>query len=200
VTPDLFANLNNEKMKRSATILFLTFLSKLAFGQIDENLSNSNWQPGEEKTLYGNKILRHSGKNDIGGMTNVGYENLTQVKANLEKKADSEMWTPEKKKIYIGAYEKSAAGGMIYLYLTRLTIEAANTNMFTIIVRDSTDSIEIIRKELEYDIPNTPPIGSDYWSNYDLMPIRKEFSGRVYVYIIDRLGGENNKFKFELIN
>ena len=186
-------------MKKSTTLLLLIFLSKLAFGQIDENLSNPDWQPGKEKTLYGNTILRHSGKNDIGGMTNIGYENLSQVKANLEKTADSEMWTPEKKKTFIGAYEKSSAGGIIHLYLTRLTIEAANTNMFTIIVRDSTDSIEIIRKELEYDIPNTPPIGSNYWSNYTLIPIRKPFSGKIYVYIIDRLGRENNKFKFELI-
>ena len=38
-----------------------------------------------------------AGSNDIGGMTNIGYETFAQVKAGIEKDAEKEMWTEEKK-------------------------------------------------------------------------------------------------------
>ena len=185
-------------MKKTTAILLLTFLTTFAFGQIDDNLMIANWKPGKEKIIYGNSIFRHEGKNDIGGVLNVGFQTFIQLKADLEQKADKEMWTPEKKKETIESYEKFAGGGMIHLYLTRLTIDAANTDMFTVIVKDSTDSNEILRKDLKSDIPNTPSSGSSYWWNYTSIPIPDKINGKIYIYIIDKLGGDNNKFKFEV--
>lgn len=123
---------------------------------------------------------------------------MKQLKADTENKADKEMWSLEKKIERIEFYEKFADGGMIHLYLTRLTIGAANTDMFTVIVKDSTDSNEILRRDLKSDIPNTPSSGSSYWWNYTSIPIPNRINGNVYIYIIDKLGGENNKFKFEV--
>jgi hypothetical protein len=185
-------------MKKTTTILLLTILTTFAFGQIDDNLFKTNWKPGKEKIIYDNIILRHEGKNNIGGVLNVGFQTFAQVKVGIEQKADKEMWTPEKKKETIEYIENFASGGMIHLYLTRLTISAANTEMFTVIVKDSADNNEILRKDLKSGIPNTPSIGSSYWWNYASIPIPDKINGNIYIYIIDKLGGDNNKFKFEV--
>jgi len=185
-------------MKKTITTLLLTILTTFAFGQIDDILMKANWKTGMEKIIFGNTIFRHEGKNDIGGMLNVGFQTFAQVKADLEQKADKQMWTPEKKKQTIESYARFAGGGMIHLYLTRLTIAAANTDMFTVIVKDSTDSYEILREDLKRSVPNTPFSGSSYWWNYTAIPIPDKINGKVYIYIIDQLGGDNNKFKFEV--
>lgn len=185
-------------MKKATIILLFSMMTTFAFGQIEENLIKANWKPGKEKILYGNTILRHEGKNGIGGVLNVGFQTLAQVKADLEQKADKEMWTPEKKKETIESFEKFASGGMIRLYLTRLTIDAANTDMFTVIVKDSTDSNEILREDLKSNIPHTPSSGSNYWWNYSSILIPDKIDGNIFIYIIDKLGGDNNKFKFEV--
>ena len=178
-------------------IILTTFIATVSFGQIDDNLMKANWKPEKEKVIYGNTILRLEGKNDIGGMTNVGYESFAQVKAGLEKDAEKEMWTEEKKNETIESYSKFASGGMIHLYLTRLTIDAANTEMFTIIIKDFAET-EIFRKELKSDVPNVPSSGSSYWWNYASIPLTATIQGKIYIYVIDRLGNDNSKFKFEI--
>jgi len=178
--------------------MFFSILIQFAFGQIDENLMKANWKPGKAKLIYDNTVLRHEGKNDIGGMLNVGIQSFAQVKTDIERRAEREMWTNEKKKEKIDSYEKFASGGLIHLYLTRLTIDAANSEMFTVIVKDSTDINEILRKDLKSDVPNIPPSGSNYWWNYCSIPIPNKINGKIYIYIIDKLGLDNNKFKFEV--
>ncbi len=177
--------------------LFASLTILLSHGQIDKELTDTKWQPGKEKVIYETTILRVEGKNDIGGVTNVGYQSFDKFKAATIKKADSEMWTPEKKEKTLGLYEQFASGGMIYFYLTRLTIDAANTNMFTVIVKDSTDSKEILRKGLDSKIANVPS-GDNYWWNYNSIPIKEKLQGKFFIYIIDKIGGDNNKFKFEV--
>jgi hypothetical protein len=186
-------------MKKSTTTLLLTILTTFAFGQIDDNLKRVNWKPGKERIIYGNTIFRHEGRNDIRGVLNIGFQTFAQVKADIEQMAEKEMWTPEMKTRKIESYERLSSGGLIHLYLTRLTIDAANTNMFTVIIKDSTDNNEILRLDLKRNIPNTPLIsGSNYWWNYTTIPIPDKINGNIYIYIIDKLGGDNNKFKFEL--
>ena len=185
-------------MKKTTAILLLTILTTFAFGQIDDNLMIANWKPGKEKIIYGNSIFRHEGKNDIGGVLNVGFQTFIQLKADLEQKADKEMWTPEKKKETIESYEKFAGGGMIHLYLTRLTIDAANTDMFTVIVKDSSSN-EIYREELKSDIPNLPSSGGSYWWNYTSIWLPTEIKGEIEVYVIDRIGPDgNSRFHFKI--
>lgn len=184
-------------MKKAILIILISFIATVSFGQIDDNLEKANWKPGKEKVLYGNTILRVEGKNDISGITNIGYETLAQLKANIEKDAENEMWTEEKKKNEIDFYNRVALGGLIHLYLTRLTIGAANTEMFTIIVKDSTDT-EIFRQELKSSVPQVPSNGTNYWWNYTVIPIDKSVQNKIYVYVIDRLGRDNSKFKFEI--
>jgi hypothetical protein len=184
-------------MKKLLQIVLISCIATSTFGQIDKNLTNGNWKPEEEKVICDNTIIRVEGKNDMRGMTNIGYETLAQLKVKIEKDAEKEMWTEEKKKQKIELYNRAASGGLIHLYLTRLTIDAANTEMFTIIVRDSSET-EIFRKELKSDVPEVPSSGSSYWWNYALIPLPKIIQNKIYVYVIDRLGNDNSKFKFEI--
>lgn len=186
-------------MKTLFTLLFTSLISTLSYGQIDENLIDANWKVGNEKIIYGNKVIRQEGDNYIGGVTNISYQTLEQIKADLEKMAEKQMWTPEKKKEMIDLYEKGSAGGQIKMYLSRLTIDAANTNMFTVIVKDSTDNNEIFRKELKSKIPSVPSSGSRYWTNYTSVILPEKISGKVFIYVVDKLGGDNHtKYKFEI--
>lgn len=185
-------------MKKTITILLVSIITTFSFGQIDDEIMNPSWKTGKEKIIYGNTIFRHLGENNRSGMLNVGYEKYSQARAKIEKDADSEMWTPEKKHQVLESADKFLAGGVIHIYLTRLTIDAANAEWFTLIVKDSTDTNEIYRKELKRKTPNVPSRGTDYWWNNLVAPIPVNTSGKIYIYIIDRLGQENNKFKFEV--
>lgn len=179
-------------------IIFTFIISTISFGQIDNSLMKANWKPGKENVIYGNTILRIEGKNDIGGVTNIGYESFAQVKARIEKDADTEMWTPEKKNQKINMYTRIASGGIIHLYLSRLTIDAANTDMFSVIVKDSASN-EIYRESLKSNIPNLPSSGSSYWWNYKIIPIPTEIKGEVDVYVIDSIGSDgNSRFHFKI--
>jgi hypothetical protein len=184
-------------MKNLSLGILITLISIATYGQIDPMLTSSNWKVEKEKTIYNNLILRLEGKNDIGGLTNVGYETIEQIIAGVEKDASSEMWTVERKNKTIESYRKFSAGGMIHLYLTRLTIDAANTEIFTVIIQDSSGT-EIMRKELSSKIPSVPSSNSDYWSNYTTVFLDKEIKGVFYIYVIDRLGRDNSKFKFRV--
>ena len=85
-------------------IILTSLISTVSFGQIDDNMMKANWKTEKEKVIYGNTILRVEGKNDIRGITNIGYETFAQVKAGIEKNAEKEMWTEEKKNEKISSY------------------------------------------------------------------------------------------------
>lgn len=185
-------------MNTMKTTLLLFFMSALMYGQFDKNLTKAKQKPEKEKTVYNNDILRHKGKNDIGGVLNIGYQTSEQAIAKIKEKAKKEMWETEKEKESISTYDEYAKGGIIHLYLTRLTIDAANTEWFTVIVKDSSDSNEILRKELRSDIPNRPSSGSDYWWNYATIYLNDKVDENFFIYVIDELKSDNNKFKFEV--
>lgn len=197
---DILSYFSRKKRKNMKTITtsILILIFNLSFGQIDANLMKANWKIGKEMVVNGNSILRVEGKNDIGGILNIGFQTYSQLLEDIEELAVKQMWTAEKKEESIKSYEKFASGGMIDIYLTRLTIDAANTEMFTVIVKDSTDSNEILREDLDSEIPNVPSSGSDYWWNFTSIPLPIQTKGEIYIYVIDKLGGDNNKFKFEL--
>jgi hypothetical protein len=185
-------------MKKLILNISFNFLSILLFGQIDKNLTNEDWSISVEKVIYENTITRVQGINNIKGVTNLGFQTFEQKKNYILKKAENEMWTDEKKNDLIKSYEKIASGGIFHLYLTRLTIEAANTKMFTLIIKDSNDNQELFRKELDKSLPQLPSIGSDYWWNYSNICLSYKISGRVFVYIIDKLDTETPRYKFQL--
>jgi hypothetical protein len=183
---------------KTTTALFLLFITNLAFGQYgDDDLENANWKIGQEMNIFGNTIVRLEGKNITLGMLNVGYKTLSQLLAEVELMAEREMWLNEKKEDKKSFYEKYAGGGIIYLYLTRYLEGAADMKQFTVIVRDSTDINEIYRKELDSEYPILS-INNEYWWNSTMVFTPNQTKGNIFIYVIDKLGGDNNKFKFEV--
>lgn len=180
--------------KYTLFILSFLFFSTIAFGQLDDNLLKQNWKVGKINKINSFEILRIEGKNDMSGVTNVGYKSLDQLIAKVKIDSEKQMWTKEKEAEKIKIYEDIAQGGVIDLYLKRLSIGAANTEMFTLIIKDSNEE-ELYREELDDSIPN--PEGS-YWWNYAGIYIPKKIKGKIYIYIIDKLNSENPRFKFEI--
>ncbi|HXB40999.1 MAG TPA: hypothetical protein VNZ49_10690 [Bacteroidia bacterium] len=136
-------------------------------------------------------------------------------KGQTDKNLIKENWKPGKEKIIYGhpvwriegkndkrgitniACQSNGTADTIHFYLTRLTLHGANTDLFTIVVKDSTNK-EVLRKELENDIPEAPLNGSDYWSNYIRFPLAKKIPGKIYIYVIEKAEEKNVEFKFEV--
>ncbi len=180
-------------------IITALFAQIISFGQINNDLMKDGWKPNKEKEIYGNAILRLEGKNDKRGITNIGYRTLKQVLKDIKTLSENEMWTSEKKERELTTHETIAAGGMIDLYITRQTINEANTDVFTVIINDENGK-EVFRKVLKDDIPEAPSSANSFWWNYTSIPIKPLLNGKYHIYIIDKLGGDNTKFKFEINN
>lgn len=184
-------------MKKTTTIMLFLSFTLLLYSQADKDFYSHNWKVGKSKIINGNTINRHEGGNNRMSITNIGYESLAQVLSKLENDAEKQMWTPEEKKKKIDFYKSFAPGGCIELYITRSTISAANNEMFSVIVKDSTDLNEIHRETLDNDIPSYSSYNHNWWNTaYIFIP--DNIKGNFFIYIIDRLGDDNSKFKFEV--
>lgn len=180
-------------MKKAILVGLGLVFALLSFGQrYDKNLTEK-WKVGKENVVFGNRIIRLEGDNDSYGMTNVGYKTYDQVKAQIMVTAEKEMWDEEKKTRTLASTEEFNAGGLIYLYIKRLTINAGNLKNFTIILQDSIGN-EIYRKELKADIPEVPS-GDSLWWNLTVVSIPVKLEGSFLIYVIDST--DSKKFKFQ---
>ena len=148
----------------------------------------------EDAQIKGYSIRKISGKHKYGGVTNIEYKSLSQILSETEKKAKKEMWTGEDLQSKLEAYKSLYIGGQIRLDIERTTIGAANTEFFSIIIKDLAEN-ELYRVDLDSDIPETPN-SNDYWWNISITGIDKRIRAPFYVYIVDRL--EDAPFKFEV--
>lgn len=177
-------------------IIFLILVTTSMFSQVESNLYGKSWKVGETKVLYNNSITKVIGENKYKNVLNLGYRTCEQIKAEAVKDSENEMWTPEKLKSKIEAFDNFCSGGILTLYIERLTIETANTNNFTVIIKDS-DNIEVLREELKSKVANVPSSNSE-WSNSKSILIPKLLKGKFSIYVIDKYGGDNSKFMFEI--
>lgn len=184
-------------MKRAMFILLSMTCATMAFGQkMDLDLARFGWPVGTEKILFGNRILRIQGNNDSSGVINAGYQSLDQVKADIRKQAEKEKWSAEKTLNQLAGFDQSP-GGLIHLYVGRISRERANLRYFTVIVRDSTDLKEIFSRDLPYQIPNLPSTNGLWW-NHTMIPLPQAINGKIFIYIVDALSVDGWKFKFEV--
>ena len=148
----------------------------------------------DAKQIKGYSVKKLAGKHKYGGITKIEYKSLSQILSELEKEAEKEMWTKEENQSKIDAYKSISKGGQIRLDIERTTIGAANTEYFSIIIKDI-DEKELCRFDLDSDIPETPN-SNDYWWNISIQQIDKRIKAPFYVYVVDRL--EDAPFKFEV--
>jgi len=148
----------------------------------------------EDSQIKSYSIRKISGKHKYGGVTKIEYQSLSQILSETEKTAKKEMWTSEDLQSKLEAYKRLYIGGQIRLDIERTTIGAANTEYFSIIIKDLAEN-ELYRVDLDSDIPETPN-SNDYWWNISIEGIDKRIRAPFYVYIVDRL--EDAPFKFEV--
>jgi hypothetical protein len=149
----------------------------------------------EDSQIKGYSVKRLSGKHKYGGKTTIEYESLNQILAELEKDSKKEMWTPREKRDNIKNHKEWYPGGRIRLNIERLTIGSANTEWFTIVLKDTAEK-EVYRVKLGDDTPEVPSYGSDYWWNIAHIGIEKRIRAPFFVYVIER--GKDEPFKFEV--
>jgi hypothetical protein len=163
-----------------------------------ENMMDPKWKIDQTKEIYQTKVIRREGENDKNAVTNISYQSYSQLVVVETKKAEDQMWSDEQKKTNLDLLSKYNSGGKVHLYLERSTIGSANTKYFTIIIKDL-EGNEIFRKTADERIAKVPSSDGLWWNNVQVS-IDKEFTGTFYVYVIDALGGEKSKYKFEVIN
>ena len=148
----------------------------------------------QSPTKEGYSIRMISGKHKYGGSTKIEYKSLSQILSETEKKAEKQMWTSEDLQSTLETYKRLYKGGQIRLDIERTTIGAANTEWFSIIIKDLAEN-ELYRVDLDSKIPETPN-SNDYWWNLSIQGIDKRIKPPFYVYVVDRL--EDAPFKFEV--
>jgi len=145
--------------------------------------------------IKGYSVKKISGKhNGYGEKTEIEYQSLPQILAETKKESEKEMWTKEHFQSEIKMEKFIYVGGQIILHIERTTIGSANTEFFTIIIKDS-DENEILRKTLKSDIPD-PSYSNDTWRNFALCSVDKRIKTPFFVYVVDAI--EEEAFKFEV--
>ncbi len=137
-------------------------------------------------------VKRLSSGNMFRGKTKLSYKSYETVVKEAKEQAAKKMWTANKLSNRIAIAGK---GGQLKLHIERSTIGAANFKYFTVVVEDS-NGIEVMRKELDSDIPETP-IRNTQWWNLTLIKIPNKIDYPFYVYVIDDLSN-GGPIKFEV--
>lgn len=123
--------------------------------------------------------------------TSIEWESQKEMFEWASKKAEEEMWS-DVDKSDMNAYIKTCKGGSLRLNVRRITIDAANLEWFTVIIKKN--NVEVLRTQLSEDIPETP--GSDeLWWNLKSVPIKKLLVPPFDVYVIEA-GGDPPKHQF----
>lgn len=186
-------------MKKLNLLLAVLLMAFTASSQNDANLTKTNWKVGATRVINGYKILKEQGQSKYG-MVNIGYESLQDLIDETEKKASDQMWTEEKKNETLDMYRTIAPGGIITLYITGITINTANTKWYSVIVKDSTDTKEILRTKLGDDIPEVPSGQYGDWWNFGFTYVSQPVEFPFFVYVTSELASDDDKaYKFKIV-
>jgi hypothetical protein len=152
-----------------------------------DSLASLNSKGYEVKMLeHGYKKFKQYSK------TTLEYETLWDIINQFAEKSKKEMWEPEKFGEKINPIKNIAKGGVLTLRISRINIDAGNTELFTVIVKDTSDN-ELYRQALDSDVPEVPG-SDDLWWNIATIPLPKKIQTPFYVYVIDKFA--DNPFKF----
>ncbi len=166
---------------RITPILLFWLVSNPSFAQFP-----TLWKTGKAKEIKGYSILREEG---LGRSTPyIYYEDTKYRLSQLEIRAESEMWEESKRRANeIGIMGSS---GIIKLKITASTIEAGDTDNFTVIVK-SIEGEELFRQRLESSVPDYSIInGITYWTNYASLVLPSGITPPFRVFTIDSYWNE----------
>jgi hypothetical protein len=189
--------IQNVMRKSFLTIVLLITVSSL-FAQDETVLYTSNkWKGGQEKTIYGHTIWKDVNPTSYG-YTHISFKDSTTMINEIIKRGKDQMVPQAEINNDLKTLRKLAPGGIINIYIGRLTIGAANTEYFSIVIQDDAGN-EVYREALGEDIPETPK-GSGYWWNTGSIFIPTVLKTPFHVYVIDRLDEKNPQTHFIVKN
>ena len=126
--------------------------------------------------------------------TNLEYKSLYQLKKKTKEEALKDSWDNERLFSKLIELEFNCEGGLLILRIERKTKSEANTNWFTISIKDINEK-ELYNTALSNSNPETKSM-SGYWWNVISIPISKKIVPPYYVYVNEF--GSKNKIKFEV--
>ena len=141
---------------------------------------------------YNYKVTLVQGKHKFGGTTKIEYLNTLQIMNNAKKFAKSKMWTDEKLNKLLDFIKINDNGGKIKLNIERNTIDGANTNMFSVVVKD-TAGVELFRKKFDAEVAEVPS-DTKYWWNMGELNVDKKIRPPFDIFLVDNL--QDVPFKF----
>lgn len=139
------------------------------------------WKTGKTKEIKGYSILREEGE---GRSTPyIYYEDTKYRLSQLQIRAESEMW--EESKRMANEIGIKGSSGLLKLKIIGKTIEAGNSENFTVIVK-SIEGEELFRQRLEPSVPDYKIInGVTYWNNYPSVVLPAGITPPFRVFTID---------------
>jgi hypothetical protein len=129
----------------------------------------------------------------FGQSTSIKYISYEDLVAETDKKAETGLWSQERKQ---KGLDEIPLGGYIRLDVVRLSIGAADTENFEIIVFK--DGKELYRAVGRHSIPHHSVSGGHTtWWNIDMFPLAAKIEKPFDVYIIDAVENKRLDFKIE---
>jgi hypothetical protein len=194
-------------MKKLAA-LFMLFLITAAgnnvFPQIPLVMRERPWLDDQPHMLFGHQVTMKFGEkytiyryNNTGEVTSVGYQDLQQTIDSMKVQAKIENWPAQELTDTLEYYRTNAAGGRLFIYLSRYDESQANTKWYFIILRDEKEN-KILEKNLAYQAPQTPE-GTGWYNYYEFL-IDKEIQLPFYVYLNNKTSNHLSDFKFFINN
>ena len=167
--------------------------------KINDKLTERPWLDQHAYELYGYTITQVFGErraiqshSNLGSITSMAYLDQQQLLAGIDTMDISK----EKKVELTERYMNEAAGGVVQLFITRLTESRANFKWFFIVVRGEDDKEKIMEIDLDYHASQLPDANG--WWNYTNILLPKEVEFPFYVYVNDRQSQYLSDYKFKV--
>ena len=139
------------------------------------------WKTGKVKDIGGYSILREEGPRLATPY--IYFEGREGLMEDMQSRAEMEMWTPEEIQGRLSALEGIV--GYVHLKIVGSSIEAANTENFSVIIQDM-DGNELYRERLEPSVPDYEVLDlHTSWTNYGSVSVPGSVSLPFRVFIVD---------------
>ena len=173
-------------MKYLLITLFLSVVFNISFGQ---KLYKKPKQDPEDPRVY--DITKNGPSALNPEYTKIRYVPYDRILKELYRKKDAELWSADK---FDSEMKLLPAGGKLTLLINRSTMEEANTNSFSVLLRD-VDGNELFQKKLDHGIAQFSS-GAEGWWTIAVIFIPVEIQSGTRVFVIDH--PNNKRFRYFL--
>ena len=141
------------------------------------------------------RISSITNNRDTYGSTRLEYKSYSELRSELNKKAETQLWAQQE---ITNQKAILPVGGELIVYIQRITIGAANTKWFTVIVKD--EGTEIVREKGEESVPDYfVLLDETIWWNLMIVDLPSH-SEHFTVYVVDALLNKRHEFSIDEVS